>query len=507
MPNNFSAKIYLFFPKTRFINFPNAHALPKFSQFCLEKNILNFIRNLILQKVYKNKTMLEKIFKAYDIRGIYPQEINEEIVYKIGRAFVEFLKAKKIVIGRDIRESSPTLFEELKKGITDAGADVYDLNLATTPMLYFASGKLDVDGGIILTASHNPGEYNGMKFCRAKAVPIGENSGLLDIKEIALNNNFKNDTKEKGKVIPTDIKERYLDYFSSFLNIGDKKFKLTIDTANAMGILELEIYKKFPQNFNLITLYDDFDSTFPNHEANPLKTETLQDLQEKVISEKADLGIAYDGDADRVGFIDEKGFPIPMDLITGLIAKIVLEKNPGATILYDLRSSMAVKEIIEENGGTAHECRVGHALIKKQMREENAVFAGELSGHYYFEENYKAEAGSLPAIYLLNLMAETGQPISDLIKDIKRYYHSGEINSEVSDKEAVLRKLKEKYADGEINELDGVKISFWNKPQGERWWFNVRPSNTEPVLRLNLEADNEKLMQTKQAELLEIIRE
>ncbi|HFC36305.1 MAG TPA: phosphomannomutase/phosphoglucomutase, partial [Candidatus Moranbacteria bacterium] len=189
----------------------------------------------------------------------------------------------------------------------------------------------------------------------------------------------------------------------------------------------------------------------------------------------------------------------------GLIAKIVLEKNPGATILYDLRSSMAVKEIIEENGGTAHECRVGHALIKKQMREENAIFAGELSGHYYFEENYKAEAGSLPAIYLLNLMAETDQPISDLIKNVKRYYHSGEINSEVSDKEAVLRKLKEKYADGEINELDGVKISFWNKPQGERWWFNVRPSNTEPVLRLNLEADNEKLMQTKQAELLEII--
>jgi len=347
--------------------------------------------------------MIDKIFKAYDVRGIYPGEINEEIVYKIGRAFVEFLKAKKIVVGRDIRESSPALFEELKKGITDAGADVYDLDLATTPMLYFASGKLDVDGGIILTASHNPGEYNGMKFCRAKAIPIGENSGLLDIKEIVLSNNFENISTKKGRVISADIKTDYLDYFSSFLNIDDKKFKLVIDTANAMGIMELEIYKKFPQNFELVTLYNNFDSSFPNHEANPLKTETLRELQQKVISEKANLGIAYDGDADRVGFVDELGEIIPMDLITGLIAKIVLEKNPQANILYDLRSSMAVKEIIEENGGTAHECRVGHALIKKQMREENAIFAGELSGHYYFEENYKAEAGSLPAIYLMNL--------------------------------------------------------------------------------------------------------
>lgn len=451
--------------------------------------------------------MIDKIFKAYDVRGIYPEEINEKIVYKIGRAFVEFLDAKKIVVGRDIRESSPALFEQLKKGITDAGADVYDLDLSTTPMLYFASGKLDVDGGIILTASHNPGKYNGMKFCRSKAVPIGENSGLLDIKKIVLNDNFENIPKQKRTVIPTAIRNNYLNYFSSFLNIGDKKFKLAIDTANAMGVMELEIYKKFPQNLELVTLYDNFDSNFPNHEANPLKTDTLKDLQEKVILEKSNLGIAYDGDADRIGFVDEQGKIIPMDLITGLIAKIILEKKTNATILYDLRSSVAIKEIIEENGGTAHECRVGHALIKKQMREESAIFAGELSGHYYFEENYKAEAGSLPAIYLLNLMAETNQPISKLVKDIKRYYHSGEINSEVSDKNAIISTLKEKYQSGNITKLDGIKINFWNKPKGERWWFNVRASNTEPVLRLNLEADNEKLMQTKREELLKIIRE
>ncbi|MDD3498133.1 MAG: phosphomannomutase/phosphoglucomutase [Candidatus Moranbacteria bacterium] len=450
--------------------------------------------------------MQEKIFKAYDVRGIYPEEINEGIAYKIGRAFVKFLGAKNVVIGRDIRESSPSLFEELKRGITDEGADAYDLGLATTPMVYFASGKMDVDGGIMLTASHNPKEYNGMKFCRKNAVPVGENSGLLEIKDMVMSDNFEISEKNKGETFSKDIKNEYFEYFSGFLNIKDKKFELIIDTANAMGILELEIYKKFPQNLEIETLYDDFDSSFPNHEANPLKLETLEALQKEVISEKADLGIAYDGDADRVGFIDEKGEVIPMDLLTGLIAKIILEKNPGATILYDLRSSMAVREIIEENGGTANECRVGHALIKKQMLEDGAVFAGELSGHYYFKENFNAEAGSLPAIYILNLLAETGKPISELVKELRRYYHSGEINSEVNDKDAVLTKLKEKYKDGKLDELDGVKISYWNKEKGSRWWFNVRPSNTEPVLRLNLEADNKELMEEKLKEILGIIK-
>ena len=457
---------------------------------------------------------MSDIFKAYDIRGIYPNEINEEIVYKIGRAYVRFLKTNtktakqncRVCIGRDIRQSSPALFKSLVRGITDEGADVYDLGLTTTPMVYFASGRLDVNGGIVITASHNPAEYNGLKLCRKNAVPIGENSGMLDIKNIVLKNNFSK-TAKKGKAVKKDIKKEYLDYFSSFANFNGKKFKIAADAANAMGVLELDVYKKFPKNIELITIYDEFDSAFPNHEANPLKIETLKDLREKVLEAKADLGIAYDGDADRLGFIDEKGGIIPMDLITGLIAKIILKKNPRAKILYDLRSSAAVKEIIEENGGIAEECRVGHALIKKQMRDEGAIFAGELSGHYYFEENYKAEAGSLPAIYLLNLMAESNRKISELTGEIKRYYHSGEINSEVEDKGAVIQKLKEIYKDGEISELDGVKISFWdNFEKGKRWWFNVRPSNTEPVLRLNLEADNEKLMKRKKDELLGIIR-
>ncbi|MCD6149736.1 phosphomannomutase/phosphoglucomutase [bacterium] len=460
------------------------------------------------------KQFSNEIFKAYDIRGIYPDEINEEIVYKIGRAYVRFLKASaktakqncRVCIGRDIRQSSPALFKSLVRGITDEEADVYNLGLTTTPMVYFASGRLDVNGGIVITASHNPAEYNGLKLCRKNAVPIGENSGMLDIKKIVLEENFPK-TAEKGTVIQKDIKKEYLDYFSSFVNLGEKKFKIAVDPANAMGILELDIYKKFPKNIELITIYDEFDSAFPNHEANPLKIETLKDLREKVLETKTDLGIAYDGDADRVGFIDEKGKIVPMDLVTGLIAKIVLKKNPGARILYDLRSSRSVKEIIEENGGIAGECRVGHALIKKQMRDEKTVFAGELSGHYYFEENYKAEAGSLPAIYLLNLMAKSDKKISELADEIKRYYHSGEINSKVENKGAVIEKLKEIYKDGEISELDGVKISFWDSyKKGNRWWFNVRPSNTEPALRLNLEADNEKLMEQKRNKILKIIR-
>jgi len=449
---------------------------------------------------------MNTIFKAYDIRGIYPNEINEDIIYSIGRAFVLFLNARQIAVGRDIRQSGDALYSALKKGITDQGADVYDLGLSTTPMVYYASGKLEVDGALMLTASHNPAEYNGLKLCRREAIPIGENSGLKEIQKIAEEKNFPAPAK-KGKEEEMDLKKEYLDYLFSFLNLGKKKFRLVIDTANAMGILELDIYRRLPENLEVSVLYDQFDGTFPNHEANPLKTETLKDLQKKIIEEKADLGIAYDGDGDRIGFVDEKGKIIPMDLITALIAEVILKKKPSAKILYDLRSSMAVKEIIEENGGQALECRVGHALIKKQMREEKAVFAGELSGHYYFEENFKAEAGSLPAIYLLNLMAQTNKPISELVQKSRRYFHSGEINNEVRNKESVLEKLKKIYSAGKLNEMDGIKISFWDNPAGQKWWFNVRPSNTEPVLRLNLEADNSNLLVEKKEELLKIIRQ
>jgi phosphomannomutase len=443
--------------------------------------------------------MNKGIFKAYDIRGIYPSEINEEAAYAIGRAAAQYLDAKAIAVGRDARSHSPALFDALARGITDAGCDVVDLGLLTTPMAYFAAGNLDVDAAISVTASHNPPEYNGMKIARKGALPVGENSGLFDIRDLALSGEFK-EADRKGSVRQEDIKERYYEHFASFARLGDRRFKVVIDTANAMGILELPVFRRFADNLEIVHLYDDLSHPFSAHEANPLKTETLDELRAKVTEIGADLGIAFDGDADRVGFVDEKGAVIPMDLTTGLLAKEILRKHPGTTILYDLRSSKAVKEAIEENGGVAKESKVGHANIKRQMREEGALFAGELSGHYYFQENSFAEAGSLPALMLLNLMAETGQPISELVKDLRRYSHSGEINSEVEDKDAVLAKLKEAYADGRIHELDGLKVEYPD------WWFNVRPSNTEPLLRLNMEAATPELMAAKRDEVLAIIR-
>lgn len=444
--------------------------------------------------------MKQEIFKAYDIRGIYPDEINEQDAYAIGRAIVEHLHTGRIGVGRDIRASGANLFENFAQGVMDGGCNVIDLGIISTPMVYFAAGQLDIDAAVSITASHNPPEYNGMKIALRGAIPVGENSGLREIRDLTLRGAFAKNEK-KGSLETTDIRPAYYDYFASFADFRDKHFNIVIDTANSMGVLELPIYEKFPDNLSIVNLYNDLTHPFVCHEANPLKIETLDELRAKVKEEKADLGMAYDGDADRVGFVDETGEIIPMDLVTALIAKIILKKNPGATILYDLRSSRAVKEIIEENGGRAIECKVGHANIKKQMREDGAIFAGELSGHYYFVENSYAEASTLAAILLLNLMSETNKPISHLVQDARRYFHSGEINSEVTNKDAAIAKLKEKYADGKMSELDGIKIDYPD------WWFNVRPSNTEPLLRLNLEAATPEMLEEKTKELLDLIRE
>lgn len=439
------------------------------------------------------------IFKAYDIRGIYPADLNEEDAYHIGRAVVAELNAKKLGVGRDIRTSSPSLFEHFTRGVTESGCDVVDLGIVTTPMVYFAAGRLDVDAAVSITASHNPPEYNGIKVCLRGAVPVGETTGLREIRDRALQKVFP-EAGEKGTITQENILPAYYGYFASFGRFGKKKFHLVIDTANAMGVYELPIYAQFPDNLTVTNLYNDLDHAFACHEANPLKTETLDELRKKVTETGADFGIAYDGDADRVGFVDETGELVPMEIATALIAKPILERNPGATILYDLRSSKSVKEIIEQNGGVARECRVGHAFIKRQMVEENAVFGGELSGHYYFRENYNAEASTLAAFMILNLMAETGKKASELVAAVRRYHHSGEINSEVADKDAILAKLKETYADGQQHELDGLKVEYAD------WWFNVRPSNTEPLLRLNLEADTLEKMEEKREELLGLIR-
>jgi len=464
--------------------------------------------------------MEKSIFKAYDIRGLYPAEINEETAYAIGRALVVHTKARKVVVGWDMRVSSPGISEKLIQGITDQGGNVIKIGLATTPMAYFASWKLEgVEAGVIVTASHNPAEYNGMKFCLRNAIPIGEGSGMEEIRDLALGSlplekgELERDSKnennsqiplspplKKGEIIEDEsIKQTYYDYIAGFYK-GGKKRKVVIDFANGMGILDKPIFEKISSEIESVYMYDELDGNFPNHEANPLKTETLEALQKRVAEEQADLGIAYDGDADRVGFVDEKGEIIPMDFMIAILAKEVLKKYPGGLVLMDLRSSNAVKEVIEEAGGRVNRCRVGHSLIKKQMREEGAIFAGELSGHYFFEGNSKAEMTTLAVLCFLNLLNETGKTASELVKDLKKYFHSGEINSEVADKEAVFQKLKEKYAAGQLDERDGVRIDFPD------WWFNVRASNTEPKMRLNLEAKTQELMEEKKNELLNIIR-
>ena len=439
------------------------------------------------------------IFKAYDIRGIYGDDLNKETAYRIGRALVTYTGAKKVAVGVDMRESSPELQEGLVDGLTDQGADVVKIGLATTPMLYFASWQLDVDAAVNITASHNPAEYNGFKLTKKAAVPIGEGDGMEEIRNMAIKNEFKAAGAE-GKVTENkELKNKYLDYIAGFFKSGMGKKKIVIDFANAMGIIDKAVYEKFPSDLEAAYMYDDFDGSFPNHEANPLKTETLSALQAKVLEEKADLGIAYDGDADRIGFVDEKGEAVPMDYMIAILAKEVLKKNPVSLVLMDLRSSNTVGEVIRGAGGKVNYCRVGHSLIKAQMRREGAVFAGELSGHYFFEENSKAEMPTLAALTLINLLNSTGKKMSELTKELKRYHHSGEINSDVADKKAVMEKLKEKYKDGKLDTLDGIRIDYPD------WWFNVRASNTEPKLRLNLEAKTKEMMEEKREEVLAII--
>jgi phosphomannomutase len=440
-----------------------------------------------------------KIFKAYDVRGIYGKELDDSTAYAFGRAVVIHFGARHIAVGRDVRASSPALFEHFVHGVNDQGADIIDLGIITTPMVHFAAGFLDIDLAVAITASHNPPEYNGFKIDLKNAIPVGERTGLAAIRDLVMANTFPT-SNTRGTQTEEDIRPAYYETFTRFGKLSDRRFTVVIDTANAMGVVELPIYEAFKDNLTLHYLYNDLSNPFSAHEANPLKTETLEELSAKVRETGADLGIAYDGDADRIGFVDETGRIIPMDLITGLVAKIALEKTPGATILYDLRSSWAVKEAIEEAGGRAVECRVGHAFIKRQMRDENAIFGGEASGHYYFAENYCAEASTLVALNLLNLMAESGKPLSELVQGLRRYHHTGEINSEVTDKDAVLAALRERYADGRLHELDGLKIEYPD------WWFNVRPSNTEPLLRLNLEARTEALMAEKRDEVLALIR-
>lgn len=444
----------------------------------------------------------QSIFKAYDIRGIYPDDINEEIARKIGQAFVEFTKAKNVVVGRDARQSSPRLTEAVIQGIVSMGANVVDIGLCSTPIFNFAVAEnTDHEGGIMVTASHNPAEYNGFKMDLNNGLPIGRDSGMEEIKKLAMVGNFK-EVFKKGKIKERDYLLEYLEKVFLLVNQDEiKNFKIVVDTANGMG--GLTMFKIFERlNCELIPLFFEIDGTFPNHEANPLKEENLVDLKKKVLETKADLGVSIDGDADRIGFVDEKGETIPGDFMTALIAKELLSKKQDEIILYDLRSSNIVPEIIKENGGKPQMSVVGHALIKKMMKETKALFAGELSSHFYYRDFYDVESSDLTLLLVLSLLSRENKKMSEIIFPMRKYFQSGEINSEVEDKEGVMKKLEEIYGSEvkSISHIDGIRIDL------DGWWFNVRPSNTEPLLRLNLEAESREMMEEKRDEVLKIIR-
>lgn len=435
-------------------------------------------------------------FKAYDVRGIYPAEINEVLMKSIGKAFANFIKGQTIAVGCDARVSSPSLKQAFIKGVLSQGKDVIDFGLTSTPMSYFASCHLKVDGTAMITASHNPKEYNGAKFCKENAIPVSGTSGLKDIEKLARDNNFED--RPKGTLTQVDIKKEYTKSLLKLIKPTDIKLKVVVDPANGMGSQDYQLVQdSLP--VDTTQLYFEIDGTYPNHDANPMVKGATDKLKEEVLKQKADLGIAFDGDADRVFFIDEKGELIPSDFISCLITKEILSKQKG-TILYDLRSSKIFKEVIEDNGGIAKQCRVGHSFIKQMMIKNNALYAGELSGHLYFKlDSAVYDTGIVGAIELINYLISQNKPLSELIKPLKKYYQTGEINSKVKDKEKKLQELTDKYSDGEFSNLDGIKITY------NDWWFNVRPSNTEPFLRLNLEANTKELMESKRDEILKII--
>ncbi len=435
------------------------------------------------------------IFKAYDIRGIYGRDLDEATAEAIGRAFVTFLKCRKVVVGQDMRPHSNPLFDALARGLTRQGADVVHLGLCSTPMAYNAINFLGADAGIMITASHNPGEWNGFKLCRDRAIPISGQTGIKDIEQIVMSGGFAPAASPAGSISKFDIEKEYVRHVGGLFTVRGP-VRVAADFANAMGICEASAIRPM---IAMDSLFDTLDGTFPNHEANPLNTKTLRALQDRVRSGKYDFGIAFDGDADRVGFVDEKGAVIPMDIITALIAQDILKRGKGK-VLYDLRSSWTVKEVICESGGQPMMCRVGHAFIKQQMRSENALFAGELSGHYYFRDNYFTESSAMAVLSIASLLSAGGKPLSEMIRPLCRYAKSEEINSEVSDVEAVFRRLREAYSKGRMFELDGLSVEFPD------WWFNVRSSNTEPLVRLNLEAASPEQLAARRKELLEIIR-
>jgi phosphomannomutase len=439
------------------------------------------------------------IFKAYDIRGSYPDELDEAIARKIGAAFILLLNARRIVVGRDMRLSASALAKAFIEGALASGAEVTDLGMITTPLLYYSIIDGRFDGGGMVTASHLPGGMNGLKLCREKAIALSADQGLPELERLVREGRPPEQGRTtKGSYQELDMLERYIERLDAFVH-NPRPLKIAVDAGNGMAGPEVfALFKKIPL-WQLIPLYMEPDGRFPHHIANPLLLAATRDLQAMVIREKADIGVAFDGDADRCGFIDEKGERIPEDLVTALIAEFLLTKRPGATILYDLRSSRVVPETISRLGGRAVRTRVGHSFIKAKMRETNALFAGELSGHYYHRDMGNTDNAIFTMIQMLNFLSLKQTPLSSLIHPLQKYYASGEINIHVKKKEDVFTALEARYKDAQKDHLDGLSIDY------DSWWFNLRASNTEPLMRLNLEAEDAATREEKKKEILESI--
>lgn len=439
------------------------------------------------------------IYRDFDIRGKYPEEITDEEVYKIGKALVHYFQVKKVAIGRDIRPSADALFASLAKGLTESGVEVLDLGLCTTPMSYFICGSTDVDMTIMITASHMPSEYNGLKISVEDSRPVTGDI-LQKIREIVGTHTFSEETTH-GNIISHSLQQDWIRRFKEKHDLSGSHLSVVIDPANMIGVLEIDTFKAFEPDISVHTIFDTFDHSCPNHEANPMKHDTLCHLSSTVKEKTADLGIAFDGDADRVGFVDELGNPVPADLIGCLLARYVLEKTPNATIVCDIRSSKALTEEIAKKGGKPIREKVGHTHIRTRMRKENAVLGIELSAHFFFKDSFFSEGGPLPAFIIMEIMQKEKKSLSQLVSEVKKYHNSGEINSQIArTPQEIYDELREMFKDAKLDTTDGLTIHY------EDWWCNVRPSANDPVMRLNLEANTETLMSEKRDLLLEVIR-
>jgi phosphomannomutase len=440
------------------------------------------------------------IFKSYDVRGIYPAELDDDVAYGIGRCYASLLEAKRIAVGRDMRPSGRSLFEAFARGACESGADVLDIGLVSTDALYFAVGKYGLDGGAMITASHNPAQYNGMKLTRSQARAISLDTGLSEIRDRLIAGDLPPAAATPGTIQHRAILDDFAEHCLSFVDVAQiKPFKIAIDAGNGMaGETVPYVFKRLP--CEVVPLYFELDGSFPNHPASPIEPENMADVQAAVIRHGCDLGVAFDGDADRMFVVDERGQLVDGSTVTALVALNTLQKYPGATILYNLICSRSVPELIERAGGVPIRSKVGHSIIKGVMRERDAVFGGEHSGHFYFRDNWYADSGMIALLQCLEVFSQAGKPVSEVIAPIDTRFRSGEINSRVDDVPAKLEKLKRHYADAQFDYLDGVTIAY------PEWWMNVRPSNTEPLLRLNVEGDTRELMERRRDEALSLVR-